>query len=346
MLHPVILCGGAGERLWPASRPDRPKPFLSLLGQETTFESALRRAALLPSAEPVTVVAGRTHERRVREALAGREALSILEPAGRDTAPAMAAAALIIGGRDPEAVLVFLPSDHFVPDAAVFTAHVAAMADQARAGWIALLGLAPNHPSTAYGYLLPEPDGRDPRRVDRFIEKPDAGRAARLIAEGCLWNAGVFAVRADTLLAELRRHAPAVVAASEEAVRRRRRVAGTLLLDEAFAEAPAVSFDIAVLEKTDRAVVEAGALAWSDLGAWDAVLAASHRDDHGNSAEGDVVLQSASNCLVRAADGMTVAVVGARNLAVIVDQGAVMVCDLESGHQVRAALDRVSAGGR
>lgn len=346
MLHPVILCGGAGERLWPASRPHRPKPFLPLVGEETTFQSALRRAATLPGADTVAIVAGRRHDRSVREALAGREALLILEPAARDTAPAMAAAALVIGARDPEAVLVFLPSDHCIPDGAAFTGHIAAMADQARAGWIALLGLQPSRPSTAYGYLLPERGEDAPRRVARFIEKPDAAHAADLIADGCLWNAGVFAVRADVLLAEMRRHAPEVAAAAAQAVRRHQRVAGTVLLDSAFEAAPALSFDIAVLEKTDRAVVEAGALAWSDLGAWDAVLAASDRDHDGNSAEGHVVLQSASNCLVRAADGITVAVVGARNLAVIVDQGAVMVCDLESGHQVRAAIDRVSGGGR
>lgn len=346
MLHPVILCGGAGERLWPASRPHRPKPFLPLVGEETPFQSALRRAATLPGAETITIVAGRRHDRRVREALAGREALLILEPAARDTAPAMAAAALVMGARDPEAVLVFLPSDHCIPDGAAFAGHVAAMADQARAGWIALLGLKPTRPSTAYGYLLPEDGEGSPRRVARFIEKPDAARAANLIADGCLWNAGVFAVRADVLLAEMRRHAPDVAAAAAQAVRLQQRVAGTVLLDSAFEAAPALSFDIAVLEKTDRAVVEAGALAWSDLGAWEAILAASDRDHDGNSAEGHVVLQAASNCLVRAAHGMTVAVVGARNLAVIVDQGAVMVCDLESGHQVRAAIDRVSAGGR
>jgi mannose-1-phosphate guanylyltransferase len=123
-------------------------------------------------------------------------------------------------------------------------------------------------------------------------------------------------------------------------------VGRTILLDPVFGEAPNLSFDVAVMERTDRAVVEPASFAWSDLGAWDAVLAASERDPQGNSAAGRVILQSASNCLVRAADGMTVAVVGARNLAVIVDQGAVMVCDLESGHQIRAAIDQVSAGGR
>ena len=346
MLHPVILCGGAGERLWPASRPHRPKPFLTLVGGETTFQSALRRAAALPGAEPVTIIAGRPHERQVREALTRRDALMILEPVGRDTAAAMTAAALVIGARDPEAVLVFLPSDHFVPDTAAFTRHAAAMADQARAGWIALLGLRPDCPSPAYGYLLPEPGAPSPRRVARFIEKPDADRAAQLIADGCLWNAGVFAARADILLQELTRHAPDVVAVVQEAVRRRSQVASVILLDRVFEDAPALSFDIAVLERTDRAVVEAGDLVWSDLGAWDAILAASDRDRDGNSTRGHVVLQAASNCLVRAADGITVAVVGARNLAVIVDQDAVMVCDLESGHQVRAAIDRVSAGGR
>ncbi len=346
MLHPVILSGGSGERLWPASTPGLPKPFLPLVGSETTFAATLARAAALPGAGPVTVVAGRRHAGAVRAAVEGQDALVILEPEPRNTAPAMTAAALVLATRAPDPVLLFLPADHVVPDPAAFAAHVEAMVQQARRGWIALMGLRPSAPSPAYGYLLADTAAPPPRPVARFVEKPDAARAATLIAEGWLWNAGVFAVRADVLVDEMRRHAPAVLAAAAEAVNGQRRVGRTILLDPAFCAAPSVSFDVAVMERTDRAVVEPAAFAWSDLGAWDAVLAASERDPQGNSAAGRVVLEDAANCLVRAADGMTVAVVGARNLAVIVDQGAVMVCDLESGHQVRAAIDRVSAGER
>jgi mannose-1-phosphate guanylyltransferase/mannose-6-phosphate isomerase len=346
MLHPVILSGGSGERLWPASKPSHPKPFLPLVGEETTFGNTFRRADALPGAAPVTIVAGHRHEDVLSAAIDGREALVILEPEPRNTAAAMAASALVLGGRDPDAVLLFLPADHVMPDATAFAAHIASMARQAASGWIALLGLTPSGPSTAYGYIQAEPCPDGPRPVTRFVEKPDVTRAAALIAEGWLWNAGVFAVRADVLIDEMRRHAPGVLAAAAEAVKRHRRSGRTILLDPAFRDAPNVSFDVAVMERTDRAVVEPASFAWADLGAWDAVLAASDRDPEGNSAAGRVVLEDAANCLVRAADGMTVAVVGARNLAVIVDQGAVMVCDLQAGHQVRAAINRVSAGER
>jgi len=346
MLYPVILSGGSGERLWPASSPSLPKPFLSLAGRGTTFASALARAAGLPEAAAVTVVAGRRHEGAVRAAMDGHDALVILEPEPRNTAAAMTAAALVLATRDPEAILLVLPSDHVLPDTAAFSAHVAAMAAQARMGRIALLGVTPTAASSAYGYVLAEPAAVGPRVVSKFVEKPETGRAARMIAEGWLWNAGVFCLRADVLIEEMRRHAPAVLAAVAEAVARHRRVGRTLLLDPVFGQAPCVSFDVSVMEHTDRAVVEPAALAWADLGAWDAVLAASDRDPDGNSAAGQVVLESSSNCLVRAAEGMTVAVVGVRNLAVIVDQGAVMICDLNSGHRVRTAVERVSAASR
>lgn len=346
MLHPVILSGGAGERLWPASTPGRPKPFLPLTGGETTFAGALARAGALPAAGPVTVVSGRRHEAAVRAGLAGQDAVVILEPEPRNTAPAMTAAALVLAARDPDAVLLFLPADHLTPDDEVFAGHVQAMAAQAEAGRIALLGMTPTGPSPAYGYVLAGPGAAGSRPVSRFVEKPDVARATALIAEGALWNAGVFCLRADVLVEEMRRQAPGVLAAAAEAVRLSRRVGRTILLDPVFGDAPSVSFDVAVLERTDRAVVQAATFAWADLGAWDAVLAASERDPQGNSAAGHVVLESASNCLVRAAEGMSVAVVGARNLAVIVDQGAVMICDLAAGHRVRAAVARVSAGGR
>ena len=344
MLHPVILSGGSGERLWPASTPARPKPFLSLVGEETTFANALRRAAALRDAAPVTVVAGRRHEASARAALQGLDALVVLEPEPRNTAAAMTAAALILGARDPDAVLLFLPADHMMPEAEAFAERVEVMAAHARAGWIATLGLRPDRPSAAYGYI--RPGAGTPRPVAGFVEKPPAEQAAALIAEGCLWNAGVFALRADVLVEEMRRHSPKSLAAAASAVRLHRRIGEAILLDQCFVEAPAVSFDVAVMEKTGRAGVEPASLAWSDLGAWDAGLAAAERDPRGNSAAGRVVLEDASNCLVRAAEGMTVAVVGARNLAVIVDPAGVMICDLDSGHQVRAALEKVSAGGR
>ncbi len=346
MLHPVILSGGSGRRLWPASRPHRPKPFLTLVGEDSSFDGVLRRISALPGAAPPTVIAGVSHEDHVREALDGTQALLLLEPESRDTAPAMTAAALLLCKRDPGAVLLFLPADHHVPDAEAFAVSVAAAVRAAEDGWIATLGLRPEGPSSAYGYIRPgrPVEGRLP--VIGFIEKPLPARAAELIAEGGLWNCGVFACRADVLIEEMARHAPAVLDAVRIAVAEARPMLDAVLLGPAFHEAPRLSFDHAVMEKTDRAVVEPAAFAWSDLGAWNAVLAASERDAAGNSTAGAVVLESASDCIVRASHGKTVALVGTRKLAVIVDEDGVMICDLDAGDQVRAAVDRVSAAPR
>ncbi len=343
----MILSGGSGERLWPASKPHRPKPFLSLVGEQTPFEAALARARALPAAELTTIVAGAGHETSLRQTLAGKPARLILEPCGRDTAPAMAAAGLVIAEQDAKAVLLFMPADHFVPDVGAFADCVASMAHSARGGSIATMGLTPTKASSAYGYLLPEPGpAQEPSGVAAFVEKPDGPLAATLIAEGALWNAGVFAIRADVLIGALRREAPTVLNAAMRAVDGALREHDAVRLGDAFADAPRISFDVAVLEQTDLAVVHPAALAWSDLGGWPAVLAASERDADGNSAAGAVVLQSAFNCVVRAGEGKRVAVVGASNLAVIVDDDGVMICDLDAADQVRIAVDRVSGERR
>lgn len=342
----MILSGGSGRRLWPASRPHRPKPFLTLVGEDTAFGGALRRIAALTGAAPPTVIAGLAHEDHVRAALDGTDALLLLEPEARDTAPAMTAAALLLCERDPGAVLLFLPADHHVPDAEAFAVSVAAAVRMAQDGWIATLGLKPEGPSAAYGYIRPGRREDERLSVAAFIEKPSPARAATLIAEGCLWNCGVFACRADVLIEEMARHAPAVLDAARSAVAEAKYLVDAILLGPSFHDAPRLSFDHAVMEKTDRAVVEPAAFAWSDLGAWDAVLAASERDAAGNSTAGAVVLESASGCIVRAAHGITVAVVGASHLAIIADADGIMICDLDSGHHVRKAVDRVSGGRR
>lgn len=342
----MILSGGSGRRLWPASRPHRPKPFLTLVGEDTAFGGVLRRIKALTGAAQPTVIAGLAHEDHVRAALDGTRALLLLEPEARDTAPAMTAAALLLCKRDPGAVLLFLPADHHVPDADAFALSVAAAVRMAQDGWIATLGLKPEGPSAAYGYIRPGRPERECVPIAEFIEKPTSARAAALIEEGCLWNCGVFACRADVLIEEMARHAPAVLDAARAAVAEAKWLADAVLLGPSFHDAPRLSFDHAVMEKTDRAVVEPAAFAWSDLGAWDAVLAASERDAAGNSTAGAVVLESASGCIVRAAHGMTVAVVGASRLAVIVDDQSVMICDLDSADQVRTAVDRVTAAPR
>lgn len=341
------MSGGSGQRLWPASRPHHPKPFIPLVGARSTFDEALERGRALPDAAPVMVVAGRAHARTIRRALrrAGGEGLLVLEPEARDSAPAMAAAAHLIAARDPEGVILFLAADHHIPDSHAFVEAVGIGARHARDGWIVTLGVRPDGPSTAYGYIQPgEPLG-GVHRVAAFIEKPDLARAEQFLRDGLLWNSGMFITRADTFIDELDRHAADVNAAARDAVEQGEHGPHQVTLGAAFRAAPKISIDYAVMEKTDRAVVAPARFAWSDLGAWNAVLAASERDPSGNSAAGEVVLENVEGCLVRAGRGMTVVVVGGRNLAVIADREAVMVCDLDSADGLKAAVDRASRMG-
>lgn len=329
-LYPVVMCGGAGSRLWPASRADRPKPFLKLTGPLSLFQLAVRRAAplALDSGGRVVVVGAVEHRALIERDLAelGVDAVVILEPAPRDSGPAVAAAACWIEARDPDAVALILASDHHIPDEAAYRAALREAARAAAAeARIVTLGVEPTTPSTAYGYIRPTGPGLSP--VARFEEKPDAARAAALIVEGCLWNSGAFIAPAAVLTDELNRHAPAILAAARAAV------AGTdepvVALTDAFLSAPRLSFDHAVMERTDRAAVLPIALDWSDLGSWDAVATAAPE-----AVAGHVAIDSTA-CLVRAPAGVTVATVGVSNLAVIVEDGAILVCDLANAQAVR-----------
>lgn len=341
------MSGGSGQRLWPASRPHFPKPFIPLVGTRSTFDEALERSGVLQDAAPVTVVAGRAHAPAIRRALqrSGGSGQLLLEPEARDSAPAMAAAAHLIADRDPEAVILFLAADHHIPDSHAFAEAVGIAARHARDGWIVTLGVQPDAPSTAYGYIRPGEALGGIHHVAAFVEKPDLATAEQFLRDGYLWNSGMFITRADTFIAELEQHAPEVNAAARAAVDQADHEPHQITLGSAFRAAPKISIDYAVMEKTDRALVAPARFAWSDLGAWNAVLAASKRDESGNSAAGEVVLENVEGCLVRAGQGMTVVVVGGRNLAIIADREAVMVCDLDSAEGLKAAVERASRMG-
>ena len=330
-LYPVILCGGAGTRLWPASRPDRPKPFLDLTGPLSLFQLAVRRVIpLVAEGGRLLVVGAEAHADLITEQLAalGAEATVLLEPEGRDSAAAVAAAAAWVEARNPDGRVMILASDHHIPDEAGYRHALVTAADAAgETGRIVTLGVAPTQPSSAYGYIRPEHAGLAP--VQDFIEKPDPHRAAQLILEGCLWNSGAFIAMARTLREEMERHAPGIWRAVAGAV-----PADGGLLGEGFRTAPRLSFDYAVMEKTDRASVLPLSLAWSDLGAWDAVATVS--DGEGTA---HLALDSAG-CLIRAPDGVTVATLGVSGLAVIVERDAVLVCDLSRAQDVKRLLTR------
>ena len=334
-IYPVIMCGGAGTRLWPASRPSRPKQFIPLSGNRSLFqETALRVAPLSSDGGRLIVVGGVAHRDAILSQLAelGIEAQVLLEPEARDSAAAMAAAAAWTARLDPTGVNVFVASDHHIPDHQAFRDAALKAAEAARAGQIVTLGVRPGAPSSAYGYIAPEGQGLS--AVKAFVEKPDLHTAERYIADGYLWNSGNFIVTAATLLNELRHEAPAVAAAVVAALPPIE--AGDLAaLSPAFSSAPKISIDYAVMEKTRHASVLAVDFAWSDLGAWDAVSATGEGD------LGAFIFEDAENCMARAPEGVMVAAIGVRNLAIIVEHDAVLVCDMNRSQEVKKVVERL-----
>jgi mannose-1-phosphate guanylyltransferase/mannose-6-phosphate isomerase len=342
VVHPVILCGGVGSRLWPESTRERPKAFLPLTSDLTLLQETAVRVRRIAGAASAQVVASRSHAEEVRGEFedVGAGCRVIAEPGGRGSAPAIAAACLEIAAAEPEALVLVAACDHFVPDAAAFAEGVVASLEAAGNGAIVTFGVKPDRPSTAYGYIRPgEALEGAVRRVAAFVEKPDVARAETLLAEGCLWNSGNFVFRVDVMLAELERREPTLLAAVRAGREHATRSDGVMCLAKDFLTAPHIAIDVAVMEKTDRAAVLPIDYAWSDLGAWDSVLDAAHRDTAGNAVKGRVMLEDCQDTLVRADAGTRVVAIGLKNLAVIVENGAVLVCDLSQAQAVRLAAN-------
>jgi mannose-1-phosphate guanylyltransferase len=344
-LHPVVLCGGSGTRLWPASRPGRPKQFLPLTGPTSSFQETLLRLRGLGAETPIVVTGRAMADEALAQAKAlGVEPILLVEPEPRNSGPAAAAAAAYVRMSDPEGVVLLLAADHHVGEADKFCKAARLAADEAQAGRIVTFGVKPDRPATGYGYVQPgEPLGEGVFAVEAFVEKPDAETAARYVAKGRLWNSGNFAFRADVLLNEMAAFEPEMAGAAQEAVRDARQEAGRLYLDPAaFARAPAKSIDYAVMERTKRAAVVMADFTWSDLGAWDAIRNAAVPDADGNVTSGDVRLIDVHGSLVRT-DGPTVAAIGVENLAIIVDRGNVLVCPLDRAEEVKALAQQIGA---
>lgn len=334
-IYPVIMCGGAGSRLWPASRPGRPKQFLALTGEKSLFQSTVLRVAPLAREARVIVVAGAGHADAIAAQLAeiGVEAIILLEPEPRDSGPAMAAAAAFIERFDPDGVAAIMASDHHIPDAEALRKAVRTAAATAANGRIVTLGVTPTSPSSAYGYICPAGPGLAP--VSRFVEKPDPETAARYVAEGYLWNSGNFIVTARTMMDELALHAPGIARSVRAALPPGPADGPVIRLGEAFRSAPKISIDYAVMEKSERTSVLPVDFAWSDVGAWDSVMAA------GRGQSGVHIDVDSPNCLVRVADGMAAATLGVSDLAVIVEPDAVLVCALDRAQEVKAVVERI-----
>ena len=328
---PVILAGGSGKRLWPISLEKRPKQFLPLADGRTTFERTISRVADRATFAPPIIVTNAAHAAHARGLAAAEapEATFLLEPEGRNSGPAVAAAGRFAAvHHGPDGILLVLASDHVIDDAAAFADACRTAMTAAEDGRIVVFGVAPKGPVPDYGYIRPAMSNAGPvRPVAEFIEKPDREEARRLIADGCLWNSGNVMVRADVLEEELHRHAPGLLAAAARAVGESREDGPCLHLDpDAFAAAPAISIDRVLMEKTRRASVVPVSFQWIDIGTPDAFWGMADKDSGGNAAFGDVELVDSSGCLVHT-DNRPVRLVGTRDLLVSVTDHLIVIAD-------------------
>ena len=331
-VRPVVLSGGAGTRLWPLSTPELPKQFLDLVGSPLIVQALARLDGLQDVADPV-VVTGADHTSLVRAAVAagsGVTFLTIVEPVGRNTAPAVLAAALSL---DPEEIMVVLPADHLIDDREGFITRVAAAVDLAAEGKLVTFGVVPTRPDTGYGYIeigAPVSTGFE---VASFIEKPDAMRAAAMIERGNhLWNSGIFMFRAGSVLEEARSIAPELVTDVEAAMSKPRD--GVLVLDDVFRSVCSISLDHAVMEHTSSAVVVSIDVGWSDLGSWQSLWEASKKDDDGNVIIGRARVSEVTGSYIHSSRG-DVAVAGLDDVVVVAADDAVLVVPRSESQQVK-----------
>ena len=349
LIRPVILSGGGGTRLWPLSKSGNPKQFHRLFGDRSLFQDTVLRCRGEHFAEPL-ISTGEEQRFFVvdqLEAVVVLPAAILLEPAARNTAPAIAAAAqwaLDQGEDDP---LLVMPSDHVIQDIAAFHQAVETALPAALEGKLLTFGIRPSAPKTGYGYVQAEQSASAVRKVERFVEKPDARRAAEFISDGSyFWNSGIFVFRPSAFLAELKKHAPDVADRVAESMERATTDKLFVRPDaSAFASAPSISIDYAVMEHSDKVYVVPVSFAWSDVGSWDAVRELSSVDKDGNVLLGDVLARDLSNSLIRSDSDMTVAAVGLDGIICVVTEDAVLIAPIDRTEEVKQVVEELRASG-
>jgi mannose-1-phosphate guanylyltransferase/mannose-1-phosphate guanylyltransferase/mannose-6-phosphate isomerase len=344
---PVILSGGSGTRLWPLSRPERPKQLHALTGAATMLQMTAARVTDERLFAPPMVVASARHVEEIEaqlEAVAARPQLSILEPVGRNTAAAIALAAL---EAPPSSLLLIMPSDHVIGRPDRFIAAIEAALPLARQGHLITFGIAPDRPETGYGYIKRgAPLAEGVFAVDRFVEKPNAATAARYLAEGGHdWNGGIFLFEAATLLAGLEAHAPDILAEVRRSLRRAVREAARVTPDvTSFGTVRSQSIDHALMEVHDRVAVVPVDMDWSDVGSWDALYEVGAKDEGRNHLSGNVLLLETSNCLVHSA-GPRVVLVDVEDLIVVATGDAVLVLRRGSSQRLKDVVTSIPSDG-
>lgn len=354
MIYPVLLCGGSGTRLWPLSRKSYPKQFASLIGKESLFQSSALRLSTSEYAPP-TIVTGSDFRFIVTEQLAavGIDPGAILiEPEGRNTAPAVLAAALHLAAQDPDALMLVAPSDHVVPNPAAFRDAVAAGVSAAENGQLVTFGIEPTHAETGYGWLdlaTPPTQGQpQPIKLNRFVEKPDAATAEAMLSAGhFLWNAGIFLFSIRTILDAFEKHAPGMMKPTRSAVENAQSDLGFLRLDpDHWATIEATSIDYAVMEHAKNIEAVPFAAGWSDLGGWDAVWKEMQPNEAGVSQSGPVTAINCTDTLLRSeSDTLELVGIGLRDVMVVAMPDAVLVADRSCAQDVKQAVAALKARG-
>jgi mannose-1-phosphate guanylyltransferase/mannose-6-phosphate isomerase len=351
-IRPVILCGGAGSRLWPLSRSLHPKQLLALQPAQTMLQATARRTESEEFLRPI-IVTGEDHRFLVRDQLRAAAidpAEIILEPAARNTAAAIALACYLEARTSPDQLMLVMPADHVIGDEDAFRRAVRSGVRSAEEGAIVTFGIRPTRAETGYGYIEAgnrKDDSQDVFSVVQFVEKPDAATAETYFQSGRhFWNGGIFLFKASTLIIELEAHAPEIANACEDALAGAKSDGAFLRPQrELFFTSPSISIDYAVMEKTGLASLVPVDMQWSDVGSWDALWEVSDRDGASNALSGDVVAVDTSGCLVRSESGATVATLGVNDLVIVATRDAVLVVPRERAQDLKTLVQALEMAG-